>query len=389
MNQGNHGISFCRIDKVVCAVAAVALILLLSGLGRRLFANTGIRWVHVGTVSFLASFVLVPFFIRIALRFGIVDQPDPRKTHSKPTPLLGGAAVFTGFFVAIIANGIYSSELSAILIACMPLLAVGVADDFMEIPAWVKLAAQVGCTAVVIASGIMLRVLPESLGLVSSAGNVFLTVFWIIGITNAMNFFDGMDGLAAGLSVIIAVFLGITAFITGQAFLGWAAAAIAGACLGFLPYNFRPKKRALIFLGDAGSTVAGFVLACIAVMGDWSENRPVVALVSPILIFWVLIFDMVHITVERILTGKVRTFKQWIDFVGRDHLHHRLERVLGGSVRSVFFIWLLSICLGISALVLRGAEAADAVLLIIQASIVVLLITVLERCGKNGCGETS
>ena len=92
-----------------------------------------------------------------------------------------------------------------------------------------------------------------------------------------------------------------------------------GSCIGFLPYNFKAKGNATIFLGDAGSTVIGFILACVAVHGDWAESNTVVALISPILIFWILIFDMVHITFDRIINGKVLSFRQWIEYVGKDH----------------------------------------------------------------------
>ena len=231
--------------------------------------------------------------------------------------------------------------------------------------------------------GIVLDVVPKHLGLLSEAGNILVTVLWLIGITNAMNFFDGMDGLAAGLSAAIAFFLGVVAFQTEQPFLGWVAGAVMGACIGFLPYNFRPKTNASIFLGDAGSTVLGFLLACVAVYGKWSDTDPVVALASPLLIFWVLIFDMVHITADRIVSGKVRNFREWIDYVGKDHLHHRLANVLGGGRKSVLFIYLMTFCLGTSAIVFRYARPTDAVLLIAQATVFVGLITILERRGRT------
>jgi UDP-GlcNAc:undecaprenyl-phosphate GlcNAc-1-phosphate transferase len=214
-------------------------------------------------------------------------------------------------------------------------------------------------------------------------GNVTLTLFWLIGITNAMNFFDGMDGMAAGLGVIISFFLGVVAFQTHQPFLGWIAVAMMGSCIGFLPYNLLKKGRATIFLGDGGSTVIGFILASVAVYGEWATGSPVKALASPLLIFWVLIFDMVYITVDRILSGKVTNLKQWIDYVGKDHLHHRLAVVLGGQRRSVFFIYLMSICLGASAVVLRNARPVDALLLLAQAAGLVVLITILERRGRS------
>jgi UDP-GlcNAc:undecaprenyl-phosphate GlcNAc-1-phosphate transferase len=198
-----------------------------------------------------------------------------------------------------------------------------------------------------------------------------------------MNFFDGMDGLAAGMGAIIAFFLALVAFQTNQAFLGWISLALLGSCLGFLPYNFRPQRPAVIFLGDAGSTLIGFVLACIAVYGDWAESRPIASLVSPVLIFWLLIFDMVHITGERILSGKVRSFRDWIEYVGKDHLHHRIAGVLGSRGRAVLFIYVLSLCLGLSALVLREGRSVDALLLIVQAGLLVGLITVLERRGRS------
>jgi UDP-GlcNAc:undecaprenyl-phosphate GlcNAc-1-phosphate transferase len=191
-----------------------------------------------------------------------------------------------------------------------------------------------------------------------------------------------MDGLAAGVGAIIAFFLGTVAFQTKQPLLGWIALAIMGGCLGFLPYNFRHKGPASIFLGDSGSTVIGFVLACIAVYGDWAEGRPLVAFVSPLLIFWLLIFDMVHITIDRILTGKVLSFRNWIEYVGKDHLHHRLADALGSRRNSVLCIYLMSMCLGVSALMLRNAGPADAVLLIVQACIIVVLVTILERRGR-------
>jgi UDP-GlcNAc:undecaprenyl-phosphate GlcNAc-1-phosphate transferase len=356
--------------------------MLLMPQARDLFLRTGWRWAHVFLLSFGISFSLIPVFSKIAYSLNMLDCPDHRKLHRQATPLLGGAAVFTGFLAALLINGIFSVELSAILIASFVLFAVGVMDDYREISAGLKLVTQILATVLVISCGVVLRVIPTSFGILAPMGNALLTVFWIIGITNAMNFFDGMDGLAAGLGAMIAFFLGVVAFQTYQPFIGWIAVAMMGSCLGFLPFNFKLKGNASIFLGDAGSTVIGFVLACVAVYGDWAVSDPIVALISPLLIFWILIFDMVHITVDRILTGKVLNFRQWIEYVGKDHLHHRLALVLGSNKRSVLFIYLLSLCLGISAVALRNAEFFNAILHIFQAVILVVLITFLERRGR-------
>ena len=358
---------------------------------RGYFVIAGWRWAHVMLLSFGISFSLNPMFSKIAYKLNMLDHPNQRKLHHEATPVLGGAAVFLGFLAALLINGIFSLELGAILISSVILFGIGVLDDYKEISAGIKLLTQLICGTLVITCGIVLRLIPLDLGLFAYTGNVLLTLFWIIGITNAMNFFDGMDGLAAGLGAMIAFFLGVVAFQTAQPFIGWVAVAMMGSCIGFLPYNFKIKGNAKIFLGDAGSTVIGFILACLAVYGDWAKGNPVVALISPLLIFWILIFDMVHITFDRILTGKVLNFRQWIEYVGKDHLHHRLANVLGGKKKSVLFIYLLSLCLGLSAVVLRNARVVDALLLIFQASIMVVLITFLERRGRlqNGTRDSN
>ena len=365
--------------------AVVTFVLFLPQV-RGFFSDVGWRWAHILCLSFSLSFFMNPVFARIAKRLNILDIPDARKLHKEATPLLGGAAVFFGFGLALLTNGIFSKPIVAILIASLILFGIGILDDIKEVSAGLKLLTQLACSLLVMSSGIVLRVLPMDLGIFATIGNSILTLFWIIGIANAMNFFDGMDGLAAGLGAVISFFLGVVAFQTGQPFLGWISIAMLGGCLGFLPYNFRIKKNAAIFLGDAGSVVIGFILACVAVYGDWAQGNPVVALVSPVLIFWILIFDMVHITIDRILTGKVKNFRQWIEYVGKDHLHHRLATVLGGRKQSVLFIYLLGMCLGTSAVVLRNARPTDAILLIIQACIMVVLITVLERRGRLANG---
>ncbi|MDM8535888.1 MraY family glycosyltransferase [Desulfobacterales bacterium HSG17] len=333
-------------------------------------------------LSFSMSFCITPVCRGAAYFFDILDRPDSRKSHDMTTPLLGGAAVYLSFIIVILINGIYSSGLFAIIGAATLLFLLGIKDDAGGVSAFIRLAAQLFAAAIVMSFGIILHVLPVSWGVFSQAGNILLTFLWIIGISNAMNFFDGMDGLAAGLGSIISFFLGIIAFQMNQPFVGWIAVAMTGSCLGFLPYNFKLKGRAEIFLGDAGSTVIGFITACLAVYGDWAQDNPVASLISPMLIFWILIFDMIHITIDRIISGKVHNFREWVEYVGKDHFHHRLENVLGSKKKSVLFIYLLAFCLGTSAVVLRNAGFLEAFLLLIQAVFIVVLITILERRGQ-------
>jgi UDP-GlcNAc:undecaprenyl-phosphate GlcNAc-1-phosphate transferase len=362
------------------AAGCAASVGLLLPPAREWFIAEGFRWLYILSFAFTATAALTPVTIAAALRWGLVDQPDERKIHRTPIPRIGGLAVYLGFVGSILVNSILADWMVAILVAGSLLLAVGILDDARGLPAWSRLAAQLAASGLVIYTGKVLTLFPA--GPAGDAANVLLTLIWIVGITNAFNFFDGMDGLASGLAVLIAFFMGAVAFETDQPGLGWLAVAVIGAGLGFIPYNFRFTKQALVFLGDGGSTFLGFTLACLAVKGNWADNSPVVSFSNPLLIFGVLIYDMIHITAERIATGKVATVRQWIDYVGKDHLHHRLERVLGSRQASVAMIWVMTICLGLAALVLRKAGPAEALMLLAQAALVLIMLTIMEHRGR-------
>lgn len=348
---------------------------------RHLFVFEGLRWLYILLFAFLGAGALTPLMVHLSHQWGLVDQPSDRKIHLQPTPRLGGIAVYLGFLGSVLLNSILPDWMIATLAAGSLLLIVGIIDDVWELPAASKLAAQLVAAGIVIATGKVLTLFPS--GSVGDVANVLLTLLWIVGITNAFNFFDGMDGLATSLAILIAGFMGAVAFETNQPGLGWVAIAIIGAGVGFLPYNFRGRKPAVIFLGDGGATFLGFTLACLAVKGNWADLSPIVSFSNPLLIFGVLIYDMVHITVERVATGKVRSVKEWLDYVGKDHLHHRLERALGSRQASVAMICLLTICLGLAALALRHAGTAEALLLLVQACLIAAMITILEWSGRR------
>ncbi len=367
------------ITPVVSGAALGAIALAIPPV-RDIFQLEGLRWLHVFLFAFLGTGAVTPLMVRIGHRWNLVDVPVDRKIHVLPTPRIGGVALYAGFVGSLLLNSIVPDWMIAILVAGSLLLVIGVLDDIRELPASGKLIGQLLAAAIVIASGKVLTLFPP--GPLGEAANMLLTLFWIVGITNAFNFFDGMDGLATGLAVLLAGFLGVVAFETNQAELGWLAIAMIGAGLGFLPYNFRGRKPAVIFLGDGGSTFIGFTLACLAIKGNWADSSPIVSFSNPLLIFGVLIYDMIHITVERVVTGKVRSVKEWLDYVGKDHLHHRLERALGSRQASVAMIFLFTICLGLSALALRHASTTEAVLLLIQAGLIAAMVTVLEISGR-------
>ena len=198
-------------------------------------------------------------------------------------------------------------------------------------------------------------------GLWGDVGEWLLTAFWIIGITNAFNFLDGMDGLATGTGCIAAIFFGLVALQNNHDFMVYLALPLVGSCLSFLPYNFRFRKPAAIFMGDAGSTFLGFMLASLAVLGDWAGNHAV-RLIVPVLILGVPIFDMSFTTFMRIKNGQVRTFREWVEFTGRDHIHHRLEDLRIGRIGAVLVIYCVTIWLGLSALALKNTTGLNAIL---------------------------
>jgi len=348
---------------------------------RELFVVEGLRWLYVLVFAFLGTAAMAPIMAHVGHQLGLVDRPSERRIHVRPTPRLGGIAVYGGFVGSVLLNSILPDWMIGILLAGSVLLVVGVIDDIKDLSPSIRLAAQLLAAGIVIATGKVLTLFPA--GPAGDVANIVLTLLWIVGITNAFNFFDGMDGLAAGLAVLMAGFLGVVAFETNQPGLGWLAVAIIGAGLGFLPYNFRGKKPAVIFLGDGGSTFLGFTLACLAVKGHWADNNPVVSFSNPLFVFGVLIYDMIHITVERVVTGRVKSVRDWLAYVGKDHLHHRLERLLGSRQASVAMIFLLTICLGLSALALRQAGTLEAILLLTQACLIVIMVTILELSARR------
>jgi UDP-GlcNAc:undecaprenyl-phosphate GlcNAc-1-phosphate transferase len=198
-----------------------------------------------------------------------------------------------------------------------------------------------------------------------------------------MNFFDGIDGLATGMSIIVVFFLGIIAFKTQQPALGWFAVAMVGACVGFIPYNFRFRKSALLFLGDAGSTFLGFTLAGLAVLGKWSNTSHFVSLIAPVLIFGVFIFDMIYINLSRLKNRKASNFIELLTCVNQDHLHHRLLFMGFGRKEAMFIISIMSTSLGVSAIIIMDQKLMEGLLGLFQAILIFGLIVALMLKGRE------
>ena len=291
-------------------------------------------------------------------------------------------AVFLGIFVAFFINGIWDRPILWLMVCSSLLFALEVSEDIFGVPVRFRLIGQVILAIALIHLGIVLSVVPHHF-FGSNIINGAVTLLWIVGITNAFNFFDGLDGLAAGLTCIIAVFLGDIAFYTNQVQLGWLSVAVLGAVLGFLPYNFKPRGSAEVFLGDCGSTVLGFILAGLAVHGTWAVGHPLLTLAPPLLIFGVLIFDMIHITVVRLGKASRGTYLQWLTTPGRDHMHYRFESLFRSKRRAVFMVLLLCFCFCLTGLVIRYVTLHLAFILAIQSAVILIFITILESAGNR------
>jgi len=362
---------------------ALAVALLLPP-ARQWCAERGLVWPYLVAVAFAVALFAVPVVRAYALWRGVLDQPAARKVHAVPTPLLGGAAVYFAFAVTVLANFHFSTELKGVALGASVVVAVGLLDDVSDLPAWAKLAAQAAAAGLAMLYGVVLAVVPAWLP-GAALLNALLTLLWFLTVTNAVQFLDGMDGLAAGLGAIAGLFFAVSALQTGQRYLMFLAAALVGACLGFLPYNFR-RGGARIFLGDGGASFIGFTLAGLAVMGEWAEGDPLVALFTPTLILGVPLFDIAFVGVARVVSGRVRTLREWLAYTGRDHIHHRFE-ALGLSRReSVLLIHLISATLGLSATLLPEAPPRAAVLLLVQAACVLAVIAILEGVGRRHSG---
>ena len=358
------------------------LVFLIFPRVKSLYFEAGLRWQYILIFAFVAAYFATPFCRALALKAQVLDKPDWRKIHYHPTALLGGVAVYAAFTAALLLNGVFLPGMKVLLLGATLIFVIGLIDDIHPLPALLKLIFQVLISLLVILWGNVEFTFFYRASWAQLV-NIPLTVLWIVGLTNAMNFFDGLDGLATALSIICAFFLGIIAFNTDQPALGWFAVALLGACLGFLPHNFRMGKSALLFLGDAGSTFMGFTLAGLAVLGRWSTTSHFVSLSAPILVFGVLIFDMVYVNLSRIKNRQAKSFFELLTCVNKDHLHHRLLFLGFTHKEVVFAISTMSVCLGMSALIIMHQRSVEALLGLLQASLIIGLIVTLMLKGRD------
>ena len=329
-------------------------------------------------VAFAFSFAATPIAYRLAFKIGAVDVPkDSRRMHKKPTPRIGGVAIVFGFLVAICCFGRMTRELTAILVGAAIIFVMGIVDDCKNLDAKLKFLIQIVAALVVMIGGNIRITVFTNPNIFSDNPYLvlpwwlsgFATIIWIVFITNAVNFIDGLDGLAAGVSAIMSVSLVFIALRVGEYWVAVVGLALMGACFGFLPFNFNPAK---IFMGDSGSTFLGFILASLSIQGVF-KSYAIISFAVPLLILGLPLFDAMFAMIRRIYHGKSPMSAD------RGHLHHRLIDMGFSQKQTVFILYAISGILGITAVLLAEYGSMRALVLLITVLVFIVATGILTR----------
>jgi UDP-GlcNAc:undecaprenyl-phosphate/decaprenyl-phosphate GlcNAc-1-phosphate transferase len=359
-------------------------------------------------VVFLAcavtTFVATPLVRRLVLYLGVIDYPSDRKVHPKPTPTMGGVAMYVGFLVGLAASRFlpYFSEMNrgspeslAALVTCTLMLGLGVIDDRRGTSALAKFTAQVFVAGVLVIMGVQLAYfwLPGlGIVIVNSGLAVPITVLWVVVMANAVNLIDGLDGLAAGVVAIAATAFFIYMFRSPSTFGHASSAALlsamtAGVCIGFLPWNFYPAK---IFMGDSGSMLLGMMLSIATISGVGRNPYPpsggdlaviAIPILVPLLVLAVPLLDVILAVARRVRRG------QGIGVADKGHIHHRLLEIGHSHRRAVLLMYLWSALISCSALAVGLINGRLEVGVILLVTTTLFLVTALPRLSghrRNG-----
>ncbi|MFH0773988.1 MAG: MraY family glycosyltransferase [bacterium] len=293
-------------------------------------------YLSIFLASIFCALITTPIIRRLALKWGVVDIPSHRKIHIEPIPLFGGLAIAFTFLFVFSLFGSFNIELLAALFASLVIIAIGIWDDIKSISPFLKLSAQILACWLVIIFGTK----------VSFTSNpdidIPLTFLWVVGITNAFNLLDNMDGLSVGIAGIAASFFFILSAINGQFLIASLSAALAGSCFGFLRYNFRPAQ---IFMGDTGSMFLGFLLAIIGLKLRFT-NTQAFTFAIPIVILGLPIFDTTLVIISRMM----RRVK--VSEGGKDHTSHRLVKIGLSQGKAVLFLYVIGAIFGLCGVIL-------------------------------------
>ena len=307
------------------------------------------------------SFGATPLVKRAAFKLGAIDVPkDGRRMHDHPIPRLGGLAIFLGFMLSALLFAEMERPVRGLLIGAVIIVILGVLDDIMTLRALPKFIVQIGAAWIAVHHGNVIQYLSNPI-LTSTERFIDLgslavpvTILWIVAITNAVNFIDGLDGLAVGVSAISSATLLVTAILVSEGNVAVIMAALLGACLGFIPYNMNPAK---IFMGDSGSTFLGYVLAVVSIQGLF-KLYAIISFAVPFLILGLPIFDICFAILRRLARGENPMHAD------RGHVHHRLIDMGFNQKQAVAISYIMTAILGLSAVVLTSSGALRALFLI-------------------------
>ena len=328
------------------------------------------------------SFACTPAVRMLAIKIKAVDVPkDNRRMHKVPIPRMGGLAIFAGFLVSVLFFVPLGTEFRSILIGALILVVLGIIDDIVALKPKTKFAGQIIAALIPALSGVSIHgiVNPFVPGQYSTLGifSIPFTVIWIVGITNAVNFIDGLDGLACGVSAIATVTMFIIAVLFGEIYIALMMAALAGACLGFLPYNMNPAK---IFMGDTGSMFLGYILATVSIQGLF-KFYAVISFAVPFILLGLPIFDTGFAIVRRLLKGQSPLQAD------RGHVHHRLIDLGFDQKQSVAILYAFSALMGLTAVILARTNESKLIILAIAVLVCFFLAMSLMSFEKHHRAE--
>ena len=310
----------------------------------------------------VVSLIATPVVKSLAFRVGAVDIPkDGRRMHDHPIPRMGGLAIFFGFMLSVLLFVPLTEQLRGMLLGGVIIVILGIFDDIYALPAKPKFLVQIAAALVAVWAGNKIEFLSNpnifssepywELGWLS----IPISILWIVGITNAVNLIDGLDGLACGVSTISSMTLLVIALTVSEPDVALLMAALAGACIGFLPYNLNPAK---IFMGDTGSTFLGFILASVSIQGLFKFHM-IISFAVPFLMLGLPIFDTCFAILRRV------SKEQSPMTPDRGHIHHRLIDMGFSQKQAVAVLYIISAILGLSAVVLTTSGVFKAMLFLV------------------------
>lgn len=332
-------------------------------------------------VAFLISFLLIPFNKKFSIKHGAVAMPRERDAHTKPTPRMGGLSVATSFVITMIifmqfANGIDIKKTVFLILGALVLCIVGVIDDIYQIKPMYKMAGQILAILFAVLGGVNVRFLVvENAGVYATfiqGLNIFGTFFFTLGMINAMNMIDGLDGLSSGITIIAGTSLMILSAFHGNMLGVLLSVTLVGSALGFLAHNFHPAS---IFIGDTGSMLYGYMLAIIALEVEF-QYLNIICLAAPLIILMVPIFDASFAILRRIINHVP------ISQPDKKHTHHRLMNNGFSYISTVLILYIIAASFGITGIYTSITQSGIYIVMAVVV-LIVLITLIVEKKHEN------